>query len=216
MKTDGPYKKWFGFINMIHMPDVMFTPPFIFMSVPTAVVTNLHLRQWRQLRPVQVQFLLQFLWGQEASTWQGCREADVQDPSRCCVQVWLNVKDKNILNRHGQHRWHALQEGPQERRQEVLLGHVLETDGDAAAQHVLGDDEDTQNALGRNAVNTIWKSRRGESREEKVRVNEYRVQSWGLLSVDKRVSEGGDEKRQQRLREKRVIGWCEQVKRGRD
>lgn len=39
----------------------------------------------------------------------------------------------------------------------MLLGHVLETDGDTAAQHVLGDDEDAEDALGRNAVDSIWK-----------------------------------------------------------
>lgn len=39
----------------------------------------------------------------------------------------------------------------------MLLGHVLETDGDAAAQHVLSDDEDAKNALSRNAVDAIWK-----------------------------------------------------------
>lgn len=47
----------------------------------------------------------------------------------------------------------------------MLLGHVLEADGDAAAQHVLGDDEDAENALGRNAMDSIWKIKTKEKTE---------------------------------------------------
>lgn len=120
--------------------------------------TNLHLRQWRQPRSVQVQLLLQGLGGEEPSTRQRSREAHVQDASRRRVQIRLDVEDENVLDRHRQHRRHALQEVTQQRGQEVLLGHVLKADGDAAAQHVLGDDEDAENTLGWDAVDAIWKS----------------------------------------------------------
>jgi len=121
---------------------------------------DLHLCKWRQPRPVQVQLFLQRLGREEESTGQRSREADIQDPSRRRIQVRLDVEDENILDRHREHRWHALQEVTQQRRQEMLLGHVLEADGDAAAQHVLGDDEDAENTLGRNAVDAIWRDKR--------------------------------------------------------
>lgn len=99
---------------------------------------------------------------------QSGREADIQDPPRRCIQVGLDVEDENIFDGHREHRRHALQEVAQQRGQEVLLGHVLETDGDTAAQHVLGDDEDSENALGRNAVDSIWeiKQKKNELRND--------------------------------------------------
>lgn len=47
----------------------------------------------------------------------------------------------------------------------MLLGHVLEPDSDAAAEHVLGDDEDAEDALGRNAVDAIWKKLKKKGNE---------------------------------------------------
>ena len=120
--------------------------------------TNLHLCQRGQPQPVQVQLLLQGLGGEEEAARQSGREADVQDPSRRRVQIRLDVEDENVLDGHREHRRHALQEVTQQRWQEVLLGHVLQADGDAAAQHVLGDDEDAEDAGGWNAVDAIWKS----------------------------------------------------------
>ncbi len=116
---------------------------------------NLHLRQGCQPWPVEVKLFLQGFGREEESTWQRGREANIQDPSWCCVQVRLDVEAKNIFDRHWEHRRHALQEVTQQRGQEVLLGHVLEAYGDTAAKHVLGDDEDAENALGWNAVDTI-------------------------------------------------------------
>lgn len=129
--------------------------------------TNLHLGQWRQPQPVQVQLFLQGLWGEEEAARQCSRKTDIQDPSRRRIQIWLDVEDENILNRHWKHCWHTLQEVTQQRWQEVLLGHVLKADSDAAAQHVLGDDEDTENTMCWNAVSTIWKVK-GEQESRKV------------------------------------------------
>lgn len=134
--------------------------------------TYFHLRQWCQPRPVQIKLFLQGLWGEEESARQRGREADIQDPSRRRIQVRLDVEDKNILNRHREHRRNALQETAQQRWQEVLLGHVLEADGDAAAQHVLCDDEDAENALGWNAVDAICRVKE-ESRGKKKRLGEW-------------------------------------------
>lgn len=127
--------------------------------------TNLHLGQWRQPQPVQVQLFLQGLWGEEESARQCSRKTDIQDPSRRRIQIGLDVEDENILNRHWKHRWHTLQEVTQQRWQEVLLGHVLKADSDAAAQHVLSDDEDTENAMCWNAVSTIWKVKREKNQK---------------------------------------------------
>lgn len=55
----------------------------------------------------------------------------------------------------------------------MLLGHVLEADGDTAAQHVLGDDEDTKDARCRNAVRAIWKVK-----EERMKENEVSAKSF--------------------------------------
>lgn len=98
---------------------------------------------------------------------QSGREADIQDPPRRCIQVGLDVEDENIFDGHREHRRHALQEVAQQRGQEMLLGHVLETDGDTAAQHVLGDDEDAENALGRNAVDSIWEIKQKKNERRK-------------------------------------------------
>lgn len=117
--------------------------------------TDLHLGQWRQLRPVQVQLLFQGLRGEKQSAWQCGREADVQDASGRCVQIRLDVEDEYILNGHRKHCWDALKEVTQQRGQEVLLGHVLEADGDTAAQHVLCDDEDSKDARCWNPVLAI-------------------------------------------------------------
>lgn len=117
--------------------------------------TDLHLGQWRQLGPVQVQLLFQGLRGKKQSAWQYSWEADVQDASRRRVQIRLDVKDENILDGHRKHSRHTLQEVTQQWGQEVLLGHVLEADGDAAAQHVLCDDEDSKDACRWNPVLAI-------------------------------------------------------------
>lgn len=117
--------------------------------------TDLHLGQWRQLRPVQVQLLFQGLRGEKQSAGQCGREADVQDASGRRVQIRLDVEDENILDGHRKHCRHALQEVTQQRWQEVLLRHVLEADGDAAAQHVLCDDEDSKDARRWNPVLAI-------------------------------------------------------------
>lgn len=116
---------------------------------------HLHLCERGESEPVEVELLLQGLGREEESARQGSREADVEDPSWSGVQVWLDVEDEHVLDRHGQHGRHALQEVPQQWGQEVFLGHVLEADRHAAAQHVLGDDENPENALGRDAVDAI-------------------------------------------------------------
>lgn len=119
--------------------------------------TNLHLRQRCQPGSVQVQLLLQSLRGEELSTRQCSGEADIQYPSRRCIHVRLDVEDEDVLNRHWEHCGYALQEVTQQWRQEVLLGHVMEAHGNAVSKHVLGDDEDSENTLGWDAVDTVWK-----------------------------------------------------------
>lgn len=150
--------------------------------------TNLHLGQWRQPRPVQVQLFLQGVWGEEESARQRGREADIQDPSRRRIQIRLDVEDENILDRHWKHRRHALQEVTQQWWQEVLLGHVLEADSDTAAQHVLSDDEDTENALCWNAVGAIWKVKE-ENEWKKVRWMNRDAHLW----IEDGLTEGAGE-----------------------
>lgn len=99
----------------------------------------LHLCQGGEARPVEVELLFQGFGGEEITPWQRRGETNIQDAPRLAVR--LDVENKHILRRYGQHRRHPLQEVTQQWGQEVLLGHVLEAHCHAAAQHVLGDDE---------------------------------------------------------------------------
>lgn len=110
--------------------------------------------------PVQVDLLLQLLGGEERPfTLPAARlhggEGDVEDGA-LHVGVVLDVEDEHGLPPGGEHGRHALHEEAEERREEALLGHVLQAHRDAVGQHVVGDDGDTQRAGSYNVVDTVW------------------------------------------------------------
>lgn len=109
---------------------------------------------------VQVDPLLQVLGAEELATAAGQQDgqADVQNAG-AHVRVVLDVEDDDVLLAGGEHRRHALQEEPQQRGQEALLGHVGQPQGDAAGEHLVRDDGDLQCALSRHAVHPIYKER---------------------------------------------------------
>jgi len=109
--------------------------------------------------------LLKLLGGEERPVTRGAaglqrREGHVEDGA-LHVGVVLDVEHEHRLPLGGEHGGHALQEAAEQRRQEALLGHVLQTHRDAVGQHVVGDDGDPQRAEGDHVMEAIWKEERG-------------------------------------------------------
>lgn len=114
--------------------------------------------------PVEVDLFLQLLRGKErAFTWGTSRlqrrKGYVEDGA-LYVCVILDVEHKHCFPFSGQHSCHTLKEEAKQRREESLLGHVLQPHSDAVGQHVISDDGDTQCADGHNSMDTIWKKER--------------------------------------------------------
>lgn len=82
------------------------------------------------------------------------------------VCIILNVEDEDGVGARGEDGGNAAGEERQQRREETLLGHVLKPHSDAAGQHGVCDDGDTQRALGIDAVDAVCM---GERRKEKMK-----------------------------------------------
>lgn len=111
--------------------------------------------------PVEVDLLLQLLRREERPFTRGAsrlhrRKGHVEDGA-LHVSVVLDVEHEHRFPFGGEHGRYALKEEAEQRREEALLGHVLQTHRDAVGQHVVSDDGDTQRAEGHNAMDTIWK-----------------------------------------------------------
>ena len=123
-------------------------------------------------RAVQVDLLLQGLGREEQPRVGGCgrghaqlismrtpgrlqgRERDVED-APLDVGVVLDVEDEDAVPAGGEDGGDALHEEGEERRQEALLGHVLQTHRDAVGQHVVCYDGDPEGAEGGDLVNAV-------------------------------------------------------------
>lgn len=111
--------------------------------------------------PVEVDLLLKILGREElpfALRPPGLhrREGHVEDGA-LHVGVVLDVEQEHRFPPGGEHRGHALEEEAEQRREEALLGHVLQAHRDAVGQHVVGDDGDAERAEGHHLMDTIWK-----------------------------------------------------------
>lgn len=109
--------------------------------------------------PVEVDLFLQLLRGEvRAFAWGTTRlqrrKGYIEDGA-LHVRVILDVEHKHCFPFSGEHRCHAIKEEAEQRREESLLGHVLQPHSDAVGQHVVCDDGDTQRAHGHNTMNTI-------------------------------------------------------------
>lgn len=110
--------------------------------------------------PVEVDLLLQLLRrekGPFALRPSGLhrRKGHVEDGA-LHVGVILDVEQEHRFPPGGEHGSYALEEEAEQRGEEALLGHVLQTHGDAVGQHVIGDDGDTERAEGHDVMETIW------------------------------------------------------------
>lgn len=97
--------------------------------------------------PVEVDLLLQILGWEKSpfartTSWLQRRKRHVENGA-LHIRVVLDVEHKHFLPLGGQNGRHAFQEEAEERREEALLGHVLQTHRDAVGQHVVGDDGDS-------------------------------------------------------------------------
>lgn len=131
---------------------------YIYMCV---CVCYLLRRYQPEQSPVEVDLLLQILRRKERPFARSAsrlhrRKSDVQDGA-LNVGVVLDVEHEHRFPRGGEHGGDALQEEAEQRREEALLGHVLQAHRDAVGQHVVGDDGDAQRAEGDGAVDAIWK-----------------------------------------------------------
>lgn len=111
--------------------------------------------------PVEVDLLLQLLRREEllfALRPSGLhrREGHVEDGA-LHVGVILDVEQEHRFPPGGEQGGYALEEEAEQGGEEALLGHVLQTHGDAVGQHVIGDDGDAQRAEGHHVMETIWK-----------------------------------------------------------
>lgn len=131
----------------------------------------LHMCKRIESGSVEIELFLQSLRWEELTSRQRCREAHVEHPP--CFRIRLHVKHKHIIRRYWQHRWHSFQKVSEQRGQEVLLGHVLQSHGNAAAEHLLRDDENPQHALSADAVNAIWETQKGRNEEAEIRLRNY-------------------------------------------
>ena len=123
----------------------------------------MYLLRWYQPEqsPVEVDLLLQLLRGEERPFTRDasrlhCRKGDVEDGA-LHVRVVLDVEHKHWLPFGGEHSRYALEEEAEQGREEALLGHVLQTHGDAVGQHVVSDDGDAQRAAAHDSMETIWR-----------------------------------------------------------
>lgn len=110
--------------------------------------------------PVEVDLLLQLLRREElpfALRPSGLhrRKGHVEDGA-LNVSVILDVEQEHRFLPGGEYGGHALEEEAEQRGEEALLGHVLQTNGDAVSQHVIGDDGDTERAEDHDTMETIW------------------------------------------------------------
>lgn len=138
---------------LLEMECILFSPLSVYL-----------LRRYEpEQSPVEVDLLLQLLWREEGAfprTTAGlqCWERHVEDRP-LYVGVVLDVKHKHLLAFGGQHRSDTLHEEAEQRRQEALLGHVLQTHCDAVGQHVICDDGYTQCTQGHDCMETVWKEK---------------------------------------------------------
>lgn len=112
--------------------------------------------------PVEVDLLLKLLRREEIpfAPWPSGlhrRKGHVEDGA-LHVGVILDVEQEHRFPPGGEHGGHALEEEAEQRGEEALLGHVLQTHGDAVGQHVISDDGDTERAEGHDVMDTIWET----------------------------------------------------------
>ncbi len=129
----------------------------------------LHMCKGVESRSVEVQLLLQSLRWEKLPSRQCSGETNVEHLSCICIRLY--VEHKHIIRRDWKHGWHPFQEVSEQRGQEVLLGHVLESHSDATAEHLLRNDENPQHTLSTDAVNAIWETDRDKGRWSELESN---------------------------------------------